>query len=131
MPLGIAFPLLLRRLEMRPKHIPSPFGILPLLGLFVAACSGDATGNSRNIPVTLSLSTRQAAQALASAGPVEATTAANTIVITKAQVVLDEIELKSSTTATCTESEVGDDNATEHEDDDCEEMKLDPMLVDL
>jgi hypothetical protein len=104
--------------------------VVPLVGLLAAACS-DATGTAGKVPVSLSISTRQAAAlALASAGPVSATAAANVLVITKAQVVLDEIELKSSTTATCTDMEA-EDHGDHEGDDDCEEMKLDPTLVDL
>jgi hypothetical protein len=104
--------------------------VLPLIGLFAAACS-DSTSAARNVPVTLSISTLSASQALASVGPISAATTANTLVITKAQVVLDEIELKSSTTTVCSESEADDNHTAEQDDNDCAEMKLDPMIVDL
>ena len=113
------------------RSIRSFLAVVPLVGLFAAACS-DATGTAGKVPVSLSISTRQAAAlALASAGPVSATAAANVLVITKAQVVLDEIELKSSTTATCSDMEAEDHGEHEDDNDDCEEMKLDPTLVDL
>jgi hypothetical protein len=116
------------------RSIRSSVAIVPLVGLFVAACS-DSTGTAGKVPVSLTISTRQAAAlALASAGPLTVDAAANVLVITKAQVVLDEIELKASATAVCTDMEEEDHSGPgggDEEDDDCEEMKLDPMLVDL
>ena len=102
--------------------------IIPLVGLFAAACS-DATGSAGKLPVSLSISTRQSAGLTLTSDPLAAT-AVNALVITKAQVVLDEVELKSSTTATCSDMEAEDHDGHEAADD-CEEMKLDPMLVDL
>lgn len=90
----------------------------------LAACS-DTTGTAR-VPVTLSLSGIASTRlAMAPNGPsasVTITGGGNTIVITKAQVVLSHIELAQSESASCVVS--GDDH-------DCEEMRIDPMLVDL
>ena len=107
------------------RSIRSYLAVVPVAGLLAAACS-DATGTAGKVPVSLSISTRQAA-ALTVA---PATAAANVLVITKAQVVLDEVELKSSTTATCTDMEA-EDHGEQPADDGCEELQLDPMLVDL
>ena len=101
----------------------------PVAAIVVGACS-DATGSGRSAPLSLSISTKQAAAAaLASVGPVTATTTANTLVITKAQVVMDEIELKSNTATACSGLESEDSGGASH--DECEELALDPILVDL
>lgn len=109
----------------------SPFsafaGILLVGGL--TACS-DVAGNAR-VPVSLSVSgiaSAPAASSLMSAsivGPsqsVTITSGTNTIVISKAQVVLSHIELGREESASCVTT--GDESG-------CEEMKVDPMLVDL
>lgn len=104
-------------------HSSAIAGVL-LVGA-AAACS-DTTGTGR-VPVTLSMSgiARSPAMSIAATGPARAVTitvGANTIVITKAQVVLAHIELARSAASSCITT--GDDRG-------CEEMKLDPMLVDL
>ena len=93
---------------------------------FSAACS-DATGpNGRTL--SLSFSTRPAPSAqtarLSSAPNFDVTvgSGSDTLVLTRAQLVLGEIELKSSATALCADDEG---------DDDCEELSLGPALVDL
>lgn len=90
----------------------------------LAACS-DTTGTAR-VPVTLSLSGIASARlATAPNGPsasVTITGGGNTIVITKAQLVLSHIELAQNESASC---------VTTGDDHDCEEMRIDPMLVDL
>lgn len=99
-------------------------GALLLVG-GLAACS-DAAGTGR-APVTLSLSGVSSAPAATAgmSGPslsVTATTGTNTVVITKAQVVLSHIELSQNESASC---------VTTGDDRECEEMKVGPMLVDL
>ena len=91
----------------------------------VVAC-GDVAGTAR-VPVTLSVSgvgagTSSAAVASAPLRSVTITGGANTLVITKAQIVLARIELHRGTAGSCASSE--DDAA-------CTELNLDPMLVDL
>lgn len=93
----------------------------------LAACS-DSTGPAKTI--NLSFVTRPAGPALRVASldgarpsaAVSVTSGANTLVINKAQVVLSRIELRGSASAGCTEA-VGDD--------DCEEMKIGPAIIDL
>lgn len=98
----------------------------PLAILAAAACS-DLTGSGRNA-VSLSLSTQNSAAAsiapagsrpLAAGGPITVTVGTNTVVITKAQLVMDEIELQTMVGTNCSGG------------GDCAEMKLDPMVVDL
>jgi len=89
------------------------------------ACS-DVAGTAR-VPVTVSVSGSAAgARAAAIAGgPLRDVTiagGANTLVITKAQIVLARIELHRGTTGSCAASD---------DDSECAELKLDPMLVDL
>lgn len=98
---------------------------VPVAIVAAAACS-DSTGSSRNA-VTLSLTTRSSAIAanrvpsspLTSGAPLTITVGANTIMISKAQIVMDEIELNTGSGTDCAGS------------DGCAEMKLDPQLVDL
>ena len=109
--------------RIRVRHASAIAGAFLLAGL--AACS-DAAGTGR-APVTLSFSGMSSAPAAATAisGPalsVSVTSGTNTVVITKAQVVLSHIELSRIESAGC---------ATTGEDSECEEMKVDPMLIDL
>ena len=107
----------------RVHHASAVAGALLLAG--VAACS-DAAGTGR-APVSLSFSGMTSAPAAPAAvsGPslsVTVTSGTNTVVITKAQVVLSHIELSRVESTGCT---------TTGDDSECEEMKVDPMLVDL
>ena len=94
--------------------------LLPLAAVGFAAC-GDSTGpNSK--PVSLSFST----QGLVAAGAnfdVTVTGGGNTVVITKAQLVIRDIKLKQSATAACVDDDAGSD--------DCDELKIGPFLADL
>ena len=105
------------------RSLAAATGLL-LLGA-ATACS-DVAGTAR-VPVSLSISgvAPGAAAAAASAPVFRSVTisgGANTIVITKAQVVLARIELDRGTAASC---------ATTDDHNECEELELDPMLVDL
>ena len=100
-----------------------------LLGLAIAAgaCS-DAVGanaHSLSLSVTGTAASAPVASRTSAFGPsldVVVGSGANTITITKAQVVLGRIEVEpGSTTATCSGTET----------DGCPEVKLDPVLVDL
>jgi len=89
------------------------------------ACSNSSSPNNR--PVTLSFSSQStgtlATADRAPANDITVTVGQNTVVITKAQVVIRKMELKQSATTTCP------DDDQSHED--CNELKLGPMLVDL
>lgn len=102
---------------------------LPALAIVATACS-DSVGAGRT-PLTLSLSTQTTAAASASLSPsaniISISTGANTVVVTKAQMVFDEIQLKATTTS-CTTGMVSDGSAEDHE---CPELRLDPVLVDI
>lgn len=93
--------------------------VAPLFAAMVAAC-GDATGSSRG-NVSFSVSTRSSASldVAPTPGPITITTGANTLVITKAQIVLSEIELEMGADD-CASGTAG-----------CAELYLDPVLVDL
>ena len=96
---------------------------LAMFAVAAAGCDSTATGRQ---PVTVSFSTKApAVPVVASAdAPFAITVAegANTLVITKAELVLREVELKVSTTTTC---------ATGTAEDSCEEIQLGPMKIDL
>lgn len=88
--------------------------------LALAACD-NSTGTA-NHPVTVSFAT-QASTGAGAAFDVTVGDGTNTIVITKAQIVVRKLELKSATAGECPE--------TDDSSDDCEEVKAGPMLVDL
>ena len=97
------------------------------LGVSAGACS-DAVGanaHSLSVSVTGTSSSAPAASRSGAFGPsldVVVGAGANTITITKAQIVLGRIEVEpGTTTATCSGTET----------DDCPAVKLDPVLVDL
>ena len=95
------------------------------LALGAVAC--DSTDNGRQ-PVSISFSTKaQAGAALLAATSntafdVTVTEGANTLVITKAELVLRELELKLSASSTCAEGTV---------EDSCESIELGPMKITL
>lgn len=94
--------------------------VTPLL-VVVAACGDSSSPNSR--AVSVSFSSQSATTAAAALGDVTVTAGTNTLVITKAQVVVRRIKLEQSSTATC-----ADDDTTP---DDCDDAMLGPVLVDL
>jgi hypothetical protein len=107
---------------MRIAALALPAGILATT---LAACS-DSTSPSAGRTLTLSFSAKAAAPAASLqrfrlAPQVVASAAGDTLVITKAQLVLREVELTSSLAASC-------DGAG---DDDCREAEVGPLLVDL
>ena len=90
--------------------------------VLLAAC--DSTSVDRKV-VTVSFATQASASASAAAAlDVTVGDGTNTIVITTAQMVVRKLALKSSDITACSD----DDNQS---DDDCEEVKVGPMLVDL
>ena len=96
-----------------------------IAALMLGAVACDSTDTGRQ-PVTLSFSTKAPVLSIASnetvAYDITVTNGANTLVITKAQLVLRELELKFSETATCTSGDASDS---------CEELQFGPMLIDL
>lgn len=98
---------------------------LPLIAV-LAGCTGDATGvpAARSVGVSFSTSSLTAAPSVSSAlrSNVTVTGSGNTLVITRVQMVLREIELKQSATAVC---------AAGTSSESCEELKIGPVLVDL
>jgi hypothetical protein len=94
---------------------------LPLAGM---ACDSTSTGGQ---PVTISFSTKaQPAAFVAQDGntslDISVGEGGNTLVITKAELVLRELELKLSTTSSC---------ATGTVEDSCESIELGPMKITL
>jgi hypothetical protein len=109
----------------------------------VAACA-DSTKPGASMPMSLSFTTASSAGASASRSPVSplfdvtTTEGANTLVITKAQVVVARAELQQSGATCAGEADAGDDNANEPngasndgEHADCEALELAPGVVDL
>jgi len=99
-----------------------------VLGLGVMGACSDAVGanaHSLNLSITGKNASAPVASRSGTFGPsldVVVAAGANTITITKAQVVLGRIEVEPGTaSAACTGTET----------DDCPELKLDPVLVDL
>lgn len=101
----------------------------------LAACSSTSSGSGSAGSVALNLATTPVARTAAmAAGPgvsLASETIAdgtNTLLIDSAAVVLRKIELQSADTA---QGACHPDDDTERPDDDCEEIKLAPVLVDL
>lgn len=105
-----------------------------LLGAASLAACAEGTGpNGANRPVSLSFST--SATATASASPsltpsrsVSFTSGANSLVITKAQLVLARVELQRVGATCASTASAGDDQDDEHS---CAELELAPSLIDL
>jgi hypothetical protein len=90
----------------------------------LGACGGSTSSNTR--PVSLSFSGQAPAGAAATINAsrdVIVTVGANTLVITKAQLVVRSIKLKTASTMTCSD----DDSIN----DDCDEVRLAPTLIDV
>lgn len=109
--------------------------VIACAALGASACS-DATTSSARRALTVSLTTKAqgavANRAAATGALADVTIAlgANTLVITKAQVVARRIELAPADAATCAgTAEAGDDNASVN--DGCEEVESGPVLLDL
>jgi len=123
-------------MQFRPAQYSKPLVGIAALAI-LASCSSDLTGSSRH-SVQLSFTTNATAPG-ATADRVAADLVVGTdneLVLQKVQLVFGKLELDRSGTADC----VGD---VENEDDDrasdnngdlnheCEELKLDPLLVDV
>ena len=99
-------------------------------GLFLvltSACSNASGPNTKQLSLSFSNRPVAAPSIMPSNGTsllTQVDPGGNTLVITKAQVVLSKIELASTTTAVCT-----DDNMSDALQ--CEELKADPTVVDL
>lgn len=96
----------------------------PLAFLGAAAC--DATGTGR-VPVGISFSGQAPAAASAISADVTTSDGGNTLVITKAQIVLREVELKRTPSTQC----MDDSSSVDSSNDDCEELSIGPFLVDI
>ena len=94
----------------------------PLLVVGAMACNSTSSPNSR--PMSVSFSSQSPTTAGAALADVTVTAGANTVVITKAQVVVRRVKLEQAATATCAD----DDNKGS---DDCAETTIGPVLVDL
>jgi len=110
--------------------VKSIAGGLAILAL--AACGSDVTGTNRQ-QVQLSFTTNAtgaAASALRSS-PDIVVGAANDLVLTKVQVVIDKIELNENDATSCVAEieDANDDHA--HIGDECEDVARDPILVDI
>jgi hypothetical protein len=117
---------------MRINHLASS----ALLGatMTLAGCS-DSTSAAAGRPATISFSTAATAGTSASLSPfgsplrsVTATSGGNTIVITKAQIVVARMELERSGASCGSDAAAGDD---EHDEATCAEMTVAPSIVDL
>ena len=100
------------------------------ISAFTAGCGDGGSSPSTEPQVSLSLATRSAAAAVS--GPSLAVAAApetytdgagNALVLDRVQLVLREIEMESETVENACEVQAGDD--------DCAEIEIGPMLVDL
>lgn len=95
--------------------------MLPVGALVLAACS-DASGPKGPAAVSLSFATRSQPAALASAAPITVDANGSSLVINRIQAVFGEIELEPMDMPDCPASGEGNE---------CPELKLDPVLVEL
>ncbi len=107
-------------------------GAAALATLALAAC-GSSTGSSNAPGVSFNVATKAGATAAAQGNvalamtPETFTDGTNTLVIESVQLVLRDIELKAAgESMTCAEAD-----ATASTSDDCEELKLGPILFDV
>ena len=99
------------------------FAVLPGMAAVLAlAAACDSTSPGDRLGVGISFSTKPPATGAPASLAITMTSGANTLVITKAQLVLRELELKLAESSAC---------ATGVAADDCEEIALGPMLIDL
>ena len=91
----------------------------------IVGCNGSDTVAPKSVTTSLSFATRalSSSAAFGQLLDVTVTGGGNTLVLTKVQLVLRKIELKRARDGTCPESNSSSD--------DCEEMALGPILVDL
>ena len=108
--------------------------ILPSAILILAACSDSTTGAGRPAAMTLSVTAQRASSAslsrLASATPISVEGGGNTIVIDQVRLVLGEIELELAS-ADCSDSGHGSGSGVSGNGNDCPEIELDPVLIDV
>ena len=132
-------------MKLRLIQYRKPLAGIAALGC-LAACSGDLTGGDRH-PVKLSFTTNSAVGAAATRVAADLVVgSANELVLQRVQLVLRKIELDRVGTADCVgeiEDEGDDDNRnggdnsgpgsnnSGRDDDDCEEVFRDPILVDV
>jgi hypothetical protein len=119
----------------------STYLILPVGILVLAACADSTTGARRPGAMTLSFTNRSAAASAGLAASTDVTVASgsNTLVITRAQLVLGEIELELAT-ADCADGSRGGSGSSgsgssgsgsSGSGSDCPEVELDPVLVEI
>jgi hypothetical protein len=99
--------------------------VAPLVLLGMAACEDSTATNAR--PVSLSFSSQATtAQDQATANDITVTVGQNSVVITKAQLVIRRLQLERINNSACADA---DDDSPDS--GDCAEIKTGPLLVDL
>lgn len=102
--------------------------VTPLAILALVACASDPTGGGSNTTglsfSTVNPSAAQQVGATAAARDITVIGGGSTLIITRAQLVLEEVELETVQDADC-------DNSGPGNDPTCHELELGPFLVDL
>jgi hypothetical protein len=102
----------------------------PAALLTMAACESSTSTNQR--PITLSFASQTdvgtASRANSVANDITITVGSNTVVITKAQLVVRRLQLEQGDNTACADS---DDDAPDADAGECAEIKSGPILVDL
>jgi hypothetical protein len=117
---------------------------LLLLAVVAACSSADHSGpNAQRVALSFSTSARNSPSVIhaTQSSPFTQMTGANTLVISKAQVVLKKIEITSNDAANCTADNSsgtaspshmgGDSTRGSGHDSECEELRADPAIIDL
>ncbi len=95
---------------------------LSMLSLSLAGCSDSTSANRASTSLLVAGRTSSAMAASRALVDISLTAGGHSLVIKKAQMVLSNVQLKSNASTGC---------ALEDVRDDCEELRVDPILVDL
>lgn len=107
---------------------------LVLAPVFVIAACSDGLGPSASAPISLSFTAAAApsgaSRFLGSDSTALSATVGTTVTLTKVQLVLSHIQL-AQVDSSCAAADSVEDSAEEPEHDDCREIKIAPVLVDV
>lgn len=105
------------------------------LAALAAACSSTGTSNSGSVALNIATNpataTAAVGQVSAATAPETYTDGTNTLVINTVDLVLRKIELKLANPAVPCPDDLDDSNGGKRDDDDCEEIRLEPQLFSL
>lgn len=106
--------------------------VAAVIGLSVACGDSTAPEGGARAPLQLSVAAVAARATSADLAGTAAGVAAEELVVKRVQVVLSQIELERAGGAQCRDDDEDDDHhGSRHDGDDCEDLELGPVLVDV